>query len=112
MYTADVKSIRRADEDWTELEGKDCGAGVSLIFVSTEEVGAGPRLHQHPYSETFLIRAGEALFTVDTEQFIGVAGQVLVVPPGTPHKFSKQGSGRLEMIDVHASPVFITEWLE
>ncbi len=35
-----------------------------------------------------------------------------VVPPWTPHKFAKAGRERLEMIDIHASPTFVTEWLE
>ena len=43
---------------------------------------------------------------------IGSAGQIIVVPALTPHKFAKTGPDRLEMIDVHANEVFITEWLE
>lgn len=29
-----------------------------------------------------------------------------------PHKFTNTGSERLEMIDIHASDVFITQWLQ
>ncbi|WP_083288375.1 cupin domain-containing protein [Jiangella alba] len=55
---------------------------------------------------------GEALFTVGDDEIVGRAGQIIVCPAQVPHKFAKTGTGRLEMIDVHASPVFITEWLE
>lgn len=96
----------------TELPGEPYGAGVSLILVDTDEDGAGPALHQHPYSETFVIRAGQALFTVAGRTLVGHAGQILVVPPFTPHKFAKTGPDRLEMLDIHASSRFVTEWLE
>ena len=39
-------------------------------------------------------------------------GQILVVPPDTPHKFSNLGPGSLETIDIHESGDFVTEWLE
>lgn len=98
-------------EHWRgELQG--FGAGVSLIFVSTDKVGDGPHLHTHPYAETFIIRAGHGLYTVGDKTIEAKAGQILVVPPGVPHKFSNLGPGRLEAIDVHASERFITEWLE
>lgn len=96
----------------TEFEGKAYGAEVSVIVVSTDVEGAGPALHRHPYPETFVIRAGRARFTVGDEQLIGVTGQIIVVPAQTPHKFAALGPERLEMVDVHASDTFITEWLE
>jgi mannose-6-phosphate isomerase-like protein (cupin superfamily) len=39
-------------------------------------------------------------------------GQIIVVPPETPHKFVNIGEGPLRQIDIHASKRFITEWLE
>lgn len=95
----------------SELEGAAYEAGSSLIFVDIDREGEGPALHQHPYSETFVILGGAALFTVGTESLTGRAGQIIVVPRLTPHKFEKTGSETLEMIDVHASGTIITEWL-
>lgn len=98
-------------EHWRgELQG--FGGGVSLIFVSTEKVGSGPRLHTHPYAETFIIRAGRGLYTVGDTTIEAGAGQILVAPPGVPHKFTNLGPGRLEAIDVHVSERIVTEWLE
>lgn len=100
-------------EAWTDnFEGKPYDARVSIILESTETVGSGPRLHKHPYPETFVIRRGRALFTVGTEEVIGVAGQILVVPADTPHKFSVLGPDRFESVNIHANNEFITEWLE
>jgi mannose-6-phosphate isomerase-like protein (cupin superfamily) len=98
---------------WTDnFEGKPYDAGVSVILESTETVGSGPRLHKHPYPETFVIRRGRALFTVGTEELVGSAGQILVVPADTPHKFSVLGPERFESVNIHASYEFSTEWLE
>lgn len=71
----------------------------------------GPRLHRHPYAETFIIRRGSATFTVGTEEVLGHAGQVLVVPAGTPHRF-RTGPGGYEAVHIHASDRFVTDWLE
>jgi len=95
-----------------EFEGARFGAGISVIFFSKPEIGAGPRLHQHPYPETFIIRSGRALFTVANEVIEAHAGQILFVPAFTPHKFSNLGPELLETIDIHASNEFVTEWLE
>ncbi len=103
----------RADgEDWTEdYEELPGGANISIILESTSKVGVGPRLHQHPYAETFIIRRGSATFTVGADQIEAHAGQVLVVPAQTPHKFST-GSQGYEAVHIHANPRFVTEWLE
>lgn len=42
---------------------------------------------------------------------MGNAGQILVVPPDTPHKFSTLEGG-YEAIHIHANDEFVTEWLE
>lgn len=109
--------VDRADgrddgEDWTEnYEELPGGANVSIIVESTSQSGVGPRLHQHPYAETFLIRRGSATFTVDSEQVEARAGQVVIVPANTPHTF-RTGPDGYEGVHIHASPRFVTEWLE
>jgi mannose-6-phosphate isomerase-like protein (cupin superfamily) len=95
-----------------ELPGTACGSPVSIIFNSLETIGSGPRLHRHPYAETFIIRSGRARFTVGDQQIEAQAGMVLVAPANTPHKFENIGPDLLETIDIHASDSFITEWLE
>jgi mannose-6-phosphate isomerase-like protein (cupin superfamily) len=103
----------RADgEYWTEnYEELPGSANISIILESTTKAGVGPRLHQHPYAETFIIRRGWATFTVGSEQVQGHAGQVIVVPANTPHKFSTGPEG-YEAVHIHANPRFVTEWLE
>lgn len=113
--TADARAIRR--EDWSETPGEwhgevqGFGGEVSLIFVRAEP-GKGPRLHSHPYPETFIVRAGRALYTIGEQEIEAVPGQILVVPAGVPHKFRSLGPDVLESIDIHASERFATDWLE
>ena len=113
MPIIEITDLQESEsQPFTWFEGKQFGSGVSLVIISSDEPGVGPYLHQHPYSETFLIRAGRALFTMGDEQITGGGGQIIVVPAFTPHKFEVIGPDRLEMTDIHASDTFITEWLE
>ncbi len=74
--------------------------------------GQGPVLHRHPYTETWIMRSGEARFTVGAEIIPASAGDIVVVGAYTPHKFLNTGSTRLDVICIHASSVFIQEDLE
>ncbi|MDQ0577408.1 cupin domain-containing protein [Agromyces albus] len=101
------------DDDWNEsIEGVALGSEVSVILVHTSRPGAGPRLHRHPYSETFVVRRGRAMFTVGDERLEAHGGQVLVVPALTPHKFEVIGGEPFVSTNIHANPTFETEWLE
>ena len=106
--TVDPAAVEEWAEEFELLPG---GAGISVILEATSQPGVGPRLHQHPYAETFIIRRGSATFTVGSEQIEGRAGQLLVVPARTPHKFSTGPDG-YEAVHIHANDRFITEWLE
>lgn len=87
------------------------GGNLCLIF-NLMPPGRGPRLHRHPYAETFIIRAGRALFTVSEHTVEAGSGQIVVVPADTPHKFINPGPDVLETIDIHERGSFVTEWLE
>lgn len=111
-YVINRQDGRTDGEKWNEnLEGKPYGAGISIIQESTTEAGHGPRLHKHPYPETFIIRRGSALFTIGDAELVGSAGQILVVPAGVPHKF-RTLEGGYEAVHIHAGDEFLTEWLE
>jgi quercetin dioxygenase-like cupin family protein len=68
------------------FEGGEHGSSVSF-YIGTFDAGTGPGLHRHPYDETFIVEAGSATFTVGDETLELEAGQIAVVPAGTPHKF-------------------------
>ena len=112
VHVIDRQDGGTGGEDWAEnFQGTSYGAGLSIILESTDEAGSGPRLHRHPYPETFVIRRGSATFTIGSTRLIGRAGQVLVAPAETPHKFSTGPDG-YEAVHIHAGPRFVTDWLE
>jgi mannose-6-phosphate isomerase-like protein (cupin superfamily) len=92
------------------MEGHEYGAGVSFFLVDYPP-GRGNDLHRHPYAEVFVVEAGEALFTVDDDSVPAAAGDVVVVPAGTAHRFEAGGLGHLRMTCIHASGSMESEWL-
>lgn len=99
-------------EGWQgELQCGAYGANICLIFNLLAGPGGGPRLHRHPYAETFIIREGRGLFTVGDREIEAATGQIVIVPANTPHKFTNLGPGPLETLDIHENGSFNTEWL-
>ena len=103
--------LRRSRGGTITFEGEPHGSGVSLFLVDSEP-GAGPGLHTHPYSETWVVRSGTARFTAGGEELEAGPVDIIVVGAGTPHKFVNAGPGRLDIVCIHASPVMIQENLE
>jgi mannose-6-phosphate isomerase-like protein (cupin superfamily) len=93
------------------LKGEEYGATVSLILDHSEP-GHGPRLHRHPYDETWVVEEGTLTFTLGDADHEVQAGDIVIAPPGVPHKFTNHGPGRANLVCIHASPTLITEWLE
>jgi mannose-6-phosphate isomerase-like protein (cupin superfamily) len=93
------------------FEGDGYGSGVSFFLVNNKP-GAGPDLHKHPYSETWIVRSGRARFTADGEDLEAGPGDIVVVGSETPHMFKNIGTDRLDIICIHASPRMIQEALE
>ncbi|MET9000167.1 cupin domain-containing protein [Amycolatopsis sp. Hca4] len=93
------------------FEGGAYGSGVSFFHVHNTE-GQGPDAHVHPYSETWVVLAGQALFrTADGEGLAG-QGDVVVVGAGTAHAFRAVGPEPLRMMCIHASPRIEQDFLD
>jgi mannose-6-phosphate isomerase-like protein (cupin superfamily) len=103
--------IKAATLTGATLRGVDCGATISLI-LDRSEPGHGPRLHRHPYDETWVVQEGRLTFQVGEEQLQAGPGDVVIVPPDAPHKFTNNGPGRSSLVCIHASRTMTTEWLE
>ncbi|MGQ0602499.1 MAG: cupin domain-containing protein [Anaerolineales bacterium] len=93
------------------FEGEPYGSGSSFFLVNNQP-GAGPDLHKHPYSETWIVRAGKARITADGKDIEAGPGDIVVVGAETPHKFKNVGAERLDIICIHSSPQIIQEWLQ
>ncbi|HZE05627.1 MAG TPA: hypothetical protein VE127_10410, partial [Solirubrobacteraceae bacterium] len=72
-------------------EAEVAAQGGAVVVVSRQDVD----------------RCGEPL-----EQLAAGPGDIVIVPPDTPHKFTNQGVGRSKLVCIHANPTFETEWLE
>ena len=100
-----------ADGFARELVGADHGGtGICAIFVDAPP-GGGPDLHKHPYEEVFIVLEGTAAFVAGDERAEVHGGDIVIVPPDTPHAFTNTGDGQLRQIDIHVNPTFVTEWL-
>ena len=94
------------------FEGHRFGeVGVSFFLVDAPP-GGGPALHTHPYAEVFVVQEGEVTFTVGDETIEASAGQIVIVPPGTPHRYVNAGTRRARHIDIHTRGRMDTAWLE
>lgn len=89
------------------LDGAALGGPVTVLAYGTDAVGEGPRLHVHPYDETFVVVAGRGRFFVGDTVIDADAGEVVLGPAGVPHRFENLGPGRLQTIDIHHSPRWI-----
>ena len=94
-----------------EFVGEEEGAPISAYIVNAQP-GQGPRLHTHPYVEVAFVIEGCATITVGNEQRKAKAGEIVVIPENTPHRFVNSGDTVLRQIDIHASPKFIQTNLE
>jgi mannose-6-phosphate isomerase-like protein (cupin superfamily) len=93
------------------LEGAAHGASISLILDHSRP-GEGPRLHRHPYDETWVVQDGHLTFQLGDERYAAGPDDIVIAPPGVPHKFTNDGPGPSTLICIHASPTMVTEWLE
>jgi mannose-6-phosphate isomerase-like protein (cupin superfamily) len=98
-----------SDGPWRgAVAGLTLGGQNTVLTYGTDTVGAGPRLHVHPYDETFIVTEGRARFFVGETTMDAAAGEVVFGPAGVPHRFENLGPGRLQTIDIHHSP----EWIQ
>ncbi len=92
----DVSLIRKSALPFSsfahELVGADHGGiGVFVLFVDAPP-RHGSSLHTHPYEEIFLTLEGEATVIANEQGFQIGPGDIVIVPPHTPHAFTHSGS--------------------
>jgi mannose-6-phosphate isomerase-like protein (cupin superfamily) len=93
-----------------EFVGEKHGVNISFFLVNAPP-GRGPRLHRHNYDEVIVVQEGRAAVTAGNEQHEVKAGDIVVIPAGTPHKFVNSGDTPLRQIDIHASSDFVNVWI-
>ena len=101
----------RNENNSLEFEGGDHGgAGVSFFLVDAAPGRAPPCTSTTTPRSSSCSRAAPPSAEATPLQEVS-AGHVVVVPAGEPHGFTASGDGSRQ-INMHASPRFVTEWLE
>ena len=108
----DADSLRRTPGAPRLFEGADHGVSGLSFFLVDAAPGQGPALHSHPYAEVFVVQEGRAAFQVGDLITDAGAGQIVIAPPGQPHRFTNSGTGRLRMVALHPADRTDTTWLE
>jgi len=111
MYHVNAENLPGNDISRTFEGGKHGSSSVSFFLVHNQP-GQGPKLHHHPYDETFIILEGHVLVRVGDETVEGGPGDIVIGPPGIPHGFTNLGPGRARLVCIHAAPAMQTEFLE
>ena len=88
------------------LQGHDFGlAGLTLVLGETP-AGQGTRLHRHDVEEVIVVHAGRATFTVGEITIEVGPGEVVIIPPGVPHRWVNHTEDTLHHTDVFAAGSF------
>jgi quercetin dioxygenase-like cupin family protein len=107
-----VNTSNLPGETARQFEGYQYGGAQVSFFVSATRPGSGPSLHTHPYAEVFVVQIGSLTFVVGDQTIEAVAGQIVIVPAGVPHKFTNTSSDVVHHLDIHTSGRMETTWLE
>jgi mannose-6-phosphate isomerase-like protein (cupin superfamily) len=95
-----------------QFVGADHGAVPVSLFLVDAPPGAGPGLHRHPYPEVFVLESGDADFQIDGAHVQATAGDILVAPAGSAHRFTSTGAQPLRLTAIHPDATMQTEWLD
>jgi mannose-6-phosphate isomerase-like protein (cupin superfamily) len=57
------------------------------------------------------VHEGEGTFVAGDEEQVVRGGEIVIVPPETPHGFTNTGEAPLRMTNVHVNSRFVTDWL-
>ena len=81
MYHVNAGKLPGNDVSRTFEGGAHGPSSVSFFLVHNQQ-GQGPKLHHHPYDETFIILEGRVLVQVGDDSIEGEPGDIVIGPPG------------------------------
>src|SRR3712207_5560440 len=82
----------------------EAGDDAPISFYVTEFArGDGPPLHLHPYPEVFLVERNVAVFTAGDEELTVEAGNFVLVPANTPHRYVGASDEAVRVLSVQPS---------
>ena len=72
------------------FEGAQYGPTTISMILDDEPPGGGPRLHRHPYDETWIVLEGDLVFEVGDRRARARTGDIVLAPPDVPHRFTNR----------------------
>ena len=109
MYHVNADDLPGNEVSRTFEGGRHGPCSVSFFLVYNQP-DQGPRLHHHPYDETFVILEGRVRVTVGDEVLDGGPGDIDIGPAGMPHGFTNTGPDPARLVCIHAAPAMTTQW--
>jgi unsaturated pyranuronate lyase len=89
-----IKELKQQHTNWNLIPVEQLEPGIERQMIVGENLmicrlRIAPNIvtpaHDHPHEQMTIVERGRVLFTIDDEQRIVEAGDVLVFPPGTWH---------------------------
>ena len=114
VKTDDLPSVRMNGEIMARIfdgskHGDDIGVSAFIVDLPT---GAGPKRHVHPYEEIFITINGKVELEAAGKVRTTGPDEVCIVPANVPHTFTNVGTTRATMVNIHANPSVITDFVE
>ena len=84
----------------------DTGIGVESLDLHLNVLASGGprgRLHRHTRSDNvYIVKSGEGLLTIENEDHVIVANDVVLIPAGTRHALSNISGNDLVIYEIYA----------
>jgi quercetin dioxygenase-like cupin family protein len=111
-YKGQILDNRVTGERFTFLEtAEDTNGELLALELEVTPEGHVPGTHVHPVQEErFEVLEGELTFRKGLSTVVGGAGDVVIVPPGTAHRFANSGRKRAR-VRVEVRPALKMEQL-
>lgn len=111
---ADLPSVRLDGEIMARIfDGSAHGDDINVsAFIVDLPPGAGPKRHVHPYEEVFITINGRVELESDGTVRTTGPDEVCIVPANVPHTFTNVGTDRAVMVNIHANPSVVTDFVD
>lgn len=91
-YTTLPEIHMRAGITGKWIAGLEHGSVATSVLANTAAPGAAVPRHFHEYEEIVLVEAGQLWVELDDTRLFATSGQVVIIPPRTPHCWGVEGA--------------------
>ncbi|WKN42767.1 cupin domain-containing protein [Tunicatimonas pelagia] len=97
----EINQIKWEELEWEQLADKLYRKYVygsqGMIAMFKMDKGAKVPIHKHPNEQLTYIVKGSVKVTMENQDYIVKAGEVLIIPPNVPHKFICLEDGTIDI---------------